>query len=169
MAAGSTYTPIATTTLGSAASSVTFSSISGAYTDLVLVINWAQSEVASCWIRFNSDSGSNYSFTELRGNGSAASSTRLSNTAQSYWAYNVFPDTSFTGNAIISIQNYSNTTTNKTFLSRANANSGSFAGTSAIVGLWRSTSAITSIILDTDGAATYSTGSTFTLYGILAA
>lgn len=168
MAAGSTYTPIATTTLGSAQTTITFNSFSG-YTDLVLVCNWAQSAVGSCWIRFNSDSGTNYSFTELRGNGSAASSTRLSSTAQSYWAYNVFPDTSYTANAIISIQNYSNATTYKTFLSRANANSGSFAGTSAIVGLWRSTSAITSIELDIDGSATYNTGSTFTLYGIAAA
>jgi hypothetical protein len=39
MAAGNTYTPLATQTLGSAAASVTFSSISGAYTDLVLVLN----------------------------------------------------------------------------------------------------------------------------------
>jgi hypothetical protein len=31
-----TYSPIATTTLGTAAASVTFSTISGAYTDLVL-------------------------------------------------------------------------------------------------------------------------------------
>jgi hypothetical protein len=169
MAAGKTYEPIATQTLGSAQTTITFGSISGSYTDLVLVANWAQSAVGSCSIRFNSDSGSNYSFTELRGNGSAASSTRLSNAAQSWWAYNVFPDTSYTANAIISIQNYSNATTYKTFLSRANANSGSFAGTSAIVGLWRSTSAITSIELDIDGSATYNTGSTFTLYGISAA
>jgi hypothetical protein len=38
MAAGNTYTPIVTNTLSSATSSVTFSSISGSYTDLVLVI-----------------------------------------------------------------------------------------------------------------------------------
>jgi hypothetical protein len=169
MAAGRTYEPIATQTLGSPTLTVTFSSISGSYTDLVLVVNWAQSEVGSCWIRFNSDSGSNYSFTELIGTGSASSSTRSVNLTQTYFGYNVFPDTSFTGNAIISVQNYSNATTYKTFLSRVNANSGSFAGTGEIVGLWRSSSAITSITLDIDGNATYSTGSTFTLYGIAAA
>jgi hypothetical protein len=38
MPAGSTYTPIATTTLGSAQADVTFNSFSG-YTDLVLVAN----------------------------------------------------------------------------------------------------------------------------------
>jgi hypothetical protein len=168
MAAGSTYEKVATTTLGSAQATVTFSSISGSYTDLVLVINWAQSAVGSAFLRLNSDTGTNYSFTELRGNGSAASSTRVANT-NAYFGYNVFPDTSISGNAIISFQNYSNATTYKTYLSRTNANSGSFAGTSAIVGLWRNTNAITSISLSIDAAYTYSTGSTFTLYGIAAA
>ena len=37
MAAGATYEPIATNTLGSAAASVTFSGISGSYTDLILI------------------------------------------------------------------------------------------------------------------------------------
>ena len=40
MAAGRTYEPIATTTLGSNATSVTFSNISGSYTDLVLACHW---------------------------------------------------------------------------------------------------------------------------------
>ena len=39
MAAGNTYVALATQTLGSATATVTFSSISGAYTDLVLVYN----------------------------------------------------------------------------------------------------------------------------------
>ena len=43
-----TYEPIETQTLDSAAASVTFSSISGSYTDLVLVINAASASAASC-------------------------------------------------------------------------------------------------------------------------
>jgi hypothetical protein len=62
--------------------------------------------------------------------------------------------------------NYSNTTTYKTWLSRSGA---SDRATEALVGLWRSTSAITTIALSIDAGATYSTGSTFTLYGIAAA
>jgi len=75
----STYTPIATTTLGSAASSVTFSSISGAYTDLVLVGAGTLASNLYLNVKFNNDTGSNYSRTELYGDGSSAASYRESN------------------------------------------------------------------------------------------
>jgi hypothetical protein len=57
-----TYEPIATTTLGSAAASVTFSSISGSYTDLVLVVTGIGATVTTFpWIRFNGLSTNIYS------------------------------------------------------------------------------------------------------------
>jgi hypothetical protein len=59
--------------------------------------------------------------------------------------------------------NYSNTTTYKTVLTRAGRNN---QATEAFVGLWRNTAAITSISLTSQ---TYTTDSTFTLYGIKAA
>ena len=75
MAAGSTYTPIATTTLGSAATSYTFTSIPSTYTDLVLVGNLSSSSNTNISIRIYSDSGTNYSNTYLTGvNGTGASS-----------------------------------------------------------------------------------------------
>ena len=63
-----TYEPIATTTLGSAQSSVTFSAISGSYTDLVIVINGALSSgLASLSVEYNGDTTvGNYSYTRLR-------------------------------------------------------------------------------------------------------
>jgi hypothetical protein len=164
-----TYEPIATTTLGSNTKITTFSSIPSTYTDLVLVMNYGLNQPGSCFLRFNSDSGTNYSFTELRGTGSSALSSRLAPT-NGYFAYNVFPDTTF-GNSIVQIQNYSNTTIFKTFLSRANATSGSYPGAAATVTQWRNTSAINSISIDLDGDSNYwyLAGSTFTLYGIKAA
>ena len=59
-----TYEPIATTTLGSATASVTFSSL-GSYTDIVLVcsVQSASSGDARINIRFNGDTASNYSGT----------------------------------------------------------------------------------------------------------
>jgi hypothetical protein len=56
----SAYTALANVTLGSSAASVTFSSISQSYRDLVLVITATTSAVDNAFIRFNSDSGSNY-------------------------------------------------------------------------------------------------------------
>jgi phage-related tail fiber protein len=161
-----TYEPLATTTLGSAASSVTFSSISGSYTDLVLVVSatWSGGSNSSFGFRLNSDTGSNYSITQLYGDGSSASSGRQSN--QTKAVIGQINPTEF-GTTIFQFQNYSNATTYKTTLSRSNV-----AGviTLAGVALWRNTAAITRIDLEYfDSAGTFDTGSTFTLYGIKSA
>jgi hypothetical protein len=76
-----TYEPIATTTLGSDAVSVTFSTISGAYTDLVLVMNIrGSSDIESdIGMQLNSDTGSNYSMTRIYGQAASTGSDRTSN------------------------------------------------------------------------------------------
>jgi hypothetical protein len=165
----STYEMIAKTTLGSAQATVSFSTISASYTDLVLISNVdVTSAGASINIRFNSDTGSNYSYTTMYGNGTSALSTRGSNVTSSYIAGFVAPNTAIETVIITNIQNYSNTTTNKTFLSRANrASANNSPGAEALVGLWRNTAAITSITLAAD-SGNIDTGSTFTLYGIKA-
>lgn len=164
MAAGSTYSTIATTTLGAATGTVTFSSISGAYTDLVLVISGQGSAggAQGLFLRFNGDTATNYSDTELSGNGTSASSGRDTSVTG---IRSVVMDSANITTDIINIMNYSNTTTYKSVLVRSNT-----AGTltKAGVGLWRSTSAITSIdlVMPTNN---FNIGSTFTLYGIAAA
>lgn len=167
MAAGSTYTPIATTTLGSAAASYTFSSIPSTYTDLVLVFrgNITAPTSASFLMRFNGDTGSNYSDTNLYGSGSAAGSYRdTSSTNIRVGAVN--NGSGGQSNLIINVMNYANTSTYKTALNRFND---AGAETAAVVGLWRNTAAINSITLLLASTSTYATGSTFTLYGIQAA
>jgi hypothetical protein len=157
-----TYSPIATTTLGSAAADVTFTSISGTYTDLVLV---AVTQIGSSGdylgVQFNSDTGSNYSRTRLSGNGTSASSER--DTSQARLNFYAQPTSNFAVN-ILNIMNYSNTTKFKTVLCRTDQAAFS---TNVYAGLYRSTSAITSIKLI--GPSNFSTGSTFTLYGIASA
>lgn len=167
MAAGITYFPIATTTLGSSQAEVTFNSFSG-YTDLVLIVS-ATPVAAGTWnleMRFNNDTGSNYSRTVLSGDGSTAQSDRQSNQTLMNCVYNAALSSTRSVD-IIQIMNYANSTTNKTCLVRAN-NTASGQGTDAIVGLWRNTNAITEIDLFTSGTS-FATGSTFTLYGIAAA
>jgi len=169
MAAGSTYTPIATTTLGGAAATVTFSSIPSTYTDLVLVCNVKSTTTSNAYlnVRYNSDTSNNYSVTVLRGNGSSASSTRGSNTSVAYLNYTYAMPTSMETAIISQIQNYSNSTTYKTAINRSNIAS---QGVEALVTLWRNTAAINNIVVSTDnGGAILDTGSTFTLYGIAAA
>ena len=158
-----TYTPIASITLGAATSSVTFSSIPQTYTDLVCVINGKTTADANITVQFNSDTATNYSGTFLYGNGSTATSARQSSVA-SIGAGGISSASQEQGTNIIQIMNYANTTTNKTLLARANNS----AFVQLRVGLYRSTSAITSCTLNADGT-TFMTGTTFNLYGILGA
>jgi hypothetical protein len=167
MAAGSTYTPIQTTTLVSAASSYTFSSIASTYTDLVLIATGTNSVGASINLTFNSDTASNYSATTLSGDGGSAQSATFVSQAYIRSTYNEGwgSGAGNLGNIIFNIQNYSNTTTYKTAFMRATKATG---GSGATVGLWRSTAAINSVTL-TAGSGTLQIGCTFTLYGIAAA
>jgi hypothetical protein len=162
----STYEPIATTTLGSAQSTVTFSSIVGTYTDLILVtadiIN--ATNLLGMYLQFNSDTGSNYSRTFLEGNGSSASSSRSSNQSSMMIGRSYGGDRTMN---IFQIQNYSNATTFKTALCRYGSG-GTSSSLGAAVGLWRSTSSITSITVGLESGANMSSGCTFTLYGIKA-
>jgi hypothetical protein len=154
----STQTPIASITLSASTSSVTFANIPQTYTDLVIVISGVSSAANELRYRFNSDSGSNYSFTQLYGDGSSAGSSRDSNRT-----YGRIGSTRTTQNVHIGqIQNYSNSTTFKSVLSREST---ADSIVQAFVGLWRSTAAITSIEF-TPETGTFSSGMTFNLYGI---
>jgi hypothetical protein len=170
MAAGTTYKPLATTTTSGSVATITLSSISGAYTDLILVGDGRNNAGGWGWrIRFNGDTGSNYSWTDLEGDGSTAASFRGSNTTSIDTTYSNTSIGNSQSNQILQINNYSNTTTYKTVLSRTNAaTSNAFPGTNAGIGMWRNTAAITSITITASGSYMID-GTTFSLYGIAAA
>jgi hypothetical protein len=159
-----TYEKIATTTLGSATATVTFSTISGSYTDLVLIYNGVNSDSnAGMRLQVNSDTGSNYSDTQLNGYNTGANSSRSSNATAADISFGSTERTT----SIANFMNYSNTTTYKTVLVRTGLGGGVGAVRASVI-LWRSTSAITSISVFREGGQTISSGSTFTLYGIKA-
>lgn len=164
----SAYEVISTTTVGTAAQTVTLSSIPATYTDLVVVVNAQASTQSDLYLTFNGDTSALYSNTTLYGDGTSAGSTRSSrgNAFMTLTYYGAVTTTA--GNSVhtINVINYANTTTHKTVLTRANAAS---SGVDASVGLWGSTAAITSMTFDLPSTRTFSAGSTFTLYGIKAA
>lgn len=165
MAAGSTYTPIATTTLGSAAASYTFSSIPSTYTDLVVVVSGNGAVGTGIVMQLNGAT-TGYSLTQLGGAGSSVSSARRTTQSFINLTYAGFFTTTGQSMLIANIMNYANTTTYKTVLCR----SGNAAnGTDAIVGLWSNTAAVTSVLIGNDGSGNIAAGTTFTLYGIAAA
>jgi len=165
-----TYETIATTTLGSATGTVTFSSIPSTYTDLAIVVSpIATAGNYDLSIRYNSDTGSNYSWTGLlfnADNSGSVYSTRGTNATFIPTLTNIATATPYP--AIIHIQNYSNTTTYKTSTSRIARET---YANSAVVGVWRSTSAINevSLILTGGGSTTFKADTVITLYGIKAA
>jgi len=162
------------TVSGSSTSSVTFSSISSAYTDLVIVSNYAGSvNDVGFFLRVGNssiDTGTNYSRTALNGNGTTAESTRESSQTGISLAYNYGNSTSIDkpNFQITNLMNYSNTTTNKTILIRSRGTRDNAAtDTTAMAGLWRSTSAI-NVIQIYPVSGNILAGSTFSLYGIAA-
>jgi len=162
-----TYEPIATTTLGSTGTSVTFSSIPSTYTDLVLIVEQTASSTNNHGIRFNNDTNYNYSTTLMYGSSSTTASEQKSTSgggAQNF----IFTCNGATSGRVVNvihIMNYSNSTTYKTAFARwANGANAS----SAHVGLWQNTATINRIDYVV-AAGNINSGSTFTLYGIKAA
>jgi len=173
MAAGTTYKPIATTTGTGSSTQITFNSIPQTYTDLILMCSDINVQTVNAGLRFNSDSGSNYSRTVMFADlsGGTTQSFRNSNQTQ---GYTIYRDLSSTTDKLVygvtHIMNYTNATANKTFLTRTSTVGGSGPNsTMAIVGLWRATpAAITRIDIFSE-LANFSTTCKFTLYGITAA
>jgi len=163
MAAGSTYTPIMTATLSSAVATYTFSSIPSTYTDLILVVQGTIGSAGTqgCCIRVNGDT-SNYSCTQLDGDGTSVASYRETNASN--LNIGVLAGTR-QSSSIFNFQSYKNTSTYKTILARGNDGGGYVR---AAVGIWRSTAAINSISI-TNPSSNYQVGTTLTLYGITAA
>jgi len=166
MAAGATYEPIATTTLAATATNITFSSIAASWTDLKLVLVSQNSN--DIYLRFNGDTGTNYSQTLLSGNGTAAASTRTTSLAQivlnrSFTVSNTTPQF-----YSVDIFSYAGST-NKTSLIQASADYNGSGSTVSNVALWRSTAAITTVAIIDSSAGNFAIGTTATLYGIKAA
>lgn len=173
-----TYEPIQTTTLGSAAASYTFSSIPSTYTDLVIIFSGQQDSTYSgrnLNIRFNGDSGTNYSSVQILADGSGVYSGADANQTGCYGPLiNSTGTTSGPSVAVLNIQNYANTSTYKAMVNYGGSASTYVSGTNVgvwvgnNVSTWRSTAAITSVtVLSSNGNLT--SGSTLTLYGIKAA
>jgi len=157
-----TYEPLATTTTSSSVTNVQFTSITGSYTDLVLVSNIIGSGTGYPSIQFNGDTGTNYSFVQIYGTGTVAGSDRAPNYASIIIPWISRYATTAGYMDIINIMDYSNTTTYKTVIGRSGR---AVNGTDAAAGMWRNTAAITTIKINAIDA-NFASGSIFTLYGI---
>lgn len=173
-----TYDPIATQTLSSTSPTVTFSNISGNYTDLAIVANVNSDTATHFYARWGNgsvDTGSNYSQTAIFGRRNGANSAYEKGSERSSdfsyaritpFTYGVPSASLRFGLIVINLNNYSNTTTFKPALIRASTTENyAYAGTEMTSVLWRSTAAINQIQFSL-ASGNFNTGSTFSIYGI---
>lgn len=170
------FESIASATGTGSSTTITFSSIPSTYTSLqirgISKDAVATAGVSDCFIRFNSDSGNNYAYHNLTGNGTTASAVGV--TSQPGGAiYSNLPRSgtglsNIMGVCIVDIHDYASTTRYKTVRSFSGTDTNNLttqfvAMTSS---LWLNTSAITSIsIVNADGN-NFTTTTQFALYGI---
>ena len=170
---GASYESIATTTVGSGgASSVTFSSIPSDYTHLQIRAigrsSFASVGAQTAFMQFNGDTASNYVYHNLQGDGSSVTASS-GTSASNLWAFIVpqLESTNSFGVGVIDILDYKNTnkfkTTRTLYGSDTNATL-NFVGFRS--GVWRSTSAITSITFTLTSSTNLQQYSQFALYGI---
>lgn len=161
-----TYTALANLTLGSSATTVTFSSIGQSFSHLVLLMNLKSvSGTASVLLRPNNDTGFNYGYVNLQGNGSGTNTlTNVGGNNNFGLTVNTGVSTSEYSPLKLDVFNYTGSK-HKPMLVRNNR---AGAGVEAIAGRWYSTSAINSLYLSLNGGDSFASGSTFALYGIVA-
>jgi hypothetical protein len=176
-ASTSSYESIASATGTGSSGTITFTSIPSTYASLQIRYIAKESTTASAfcrnvYVQFNSDTGTNYVYHNLKGNGSTASATGATGNDGIYFLDAVPSShstlTNITGVAITDIHDYASTTKNKTLRSIVGVDA-NIASTDYSLqlysGLWLNTNAITSISIKTT-SGNFTTASTFALYGI---
>ena len=170
--ANNSYESIATTVVGSGGSgTITFSSIPSTYQHLqirVLARGNNANTFDSFYVRFNGDSGNNYTLRRVLGDGTNTNSDSIS-------PYSALRGTEITGStatasifgaSIVDIIDYSSTVKNKTgrILGGYDRNVGGWIG--LVSGIWTNTAAITDITITPVFGTSFSEYSSFALYGI---
>lgn len=167
------FESIASQTLSTTTASITFSSIPATYQHLQIRAlvrgDFASNSNDPLLLRLNSDTGSNYVFHNLKGDGSSTSAT--GQTSQTYvnmqttMPLNNTTASTF-GVAIIDIHDYANTSKNTTVRCFSGSDTNSTVGAIQLTsGLWLNTNAVNSVTL-LGASISFLSGSTFALYGI---
>ena len=168
----SAYDSIATTTVGAGGTaSITFSSIPSTYTHLqIRGFHRTSNTGSSNWhalIRFNSDTGNNYTWHGLRGDGSSAIAYNAA--SQVYGLAIISGDDANTalswGAGVVDVLDYANTNKNKTIRTLTGFDENGQGMIELLSSLWMNTSAVTSITLFPP-SGTFLQNSSFALYGI---
>ena len=177
----SSFESIQTVNVGSPVATITFSSIPATYTHLqirgIVQTDRGTYSVDNMITRFNSDTASNYAWHYISGGYTTTPIVEAGGGGSATFMYNLYvstsvPGTTFAG-VVMDILDYANTNKFKTvrtlngFDVNGTAGTGSYGGTvNFMSGLWRSTSAVTSITFAPEAGTNFAQYSQFALYGI---
>jgi hypothetical protein len=169
---GGALESIATVTATGSAASVEFTNIPSTFQHLQIrgIVRTAQANVSGAIrARVNGDTASNYRTHYLRGTGAAAQAGSTTGTYLDDWLFiaGANSTSSSVGAVIIDILDYANTSKNTTLRALSGHDSNGDGMVSVTSGLWLSTSAVTSVLLEGNGTNLNSV-STFALYGVRA-
>jgi hypothetical protein len=167
--------PLQVITVGSTTSTVTFSNIPSTYKHLQIRalakcdVNDGNNSYSNIYLRFNSDTGSNYSYHHLQGDGSSVATTGQVNQTSVFVGTAANSDSAQAnvfGANIIDILEYANTNIYKTVrcLNGKENNATNYNRIQFKSGNWRNTNAITSLTFTTDG--NFTQYSQFALYAV---
>jgi hypothetical protein len=170
------FVSIATATGTGSSGTITFSSIPSTYTSLQIRVLSKATRTASFgsndgYLRFNGDTGSNYAYHYLIGDGSSASAA--GGASQTTMRIARIDQSSYAGLSnimavgIIDIHNYASTTQNKTvrYMTGNDTNNVGDGQINLGSGLWASTSAVNQVEIYLSGT-NFTTSTVISLYGI---
>lgn len=165
--------PIAVTTVPSGGlSSVTFGSIPQTYTHLQLRILGRTNRSLFrdfMGLNFNADTGNNYSYHSLGGNGTTATTGSIGSFNElqiGFLAGATANNANGFGNIIIDILDYANTNKNTTLRALGGYDDNGQGEIGIVSGLWINTTAVTQIDITPGSGTLFSQYSSFALYGI---
>jgi hypothetical protein len=164
------YSSISTVTVGSTAvSSISFTGIPSTYTHLQIRGIALANSISGVKMSFNGDTGTNYAYHDLSGNGSAAHASGVSSVGAPYiYSFAGAVQTTYPMAFIIDVLDYANVNKYKTsriLAGNDTNNTNSYAGIEFNSTLWQNTNAITSINIANDNQ-TFTQYSSFALYGV---
>lgn len=168
----SAWTVIAHTELGSAAATISFTSIPATYTDLFIAVSSrsAGSDPEDLYLQFNGDTGANYSFRRLYGSGSSVASDAVASNATAGRVGRVnsgnYTGSTFSSTGIY-IPNYLSSVAKSISSDTVEENNATQAFQMIFATIWSGTSAITSVDLKVFSGVNFAQYSSATLFGIL--
>jgi hypothetical protein len=166
------YEPIATVSVGSGGSAnIQFTSIPSGYQHLqirgITRTTRNDASVDGLYVRANSDTGNNYSYHQLNGNGSSASSTAGTNASAmilTFQGVSALTTANIFTAWVIDILDYKDTNKYKTVRGIVSYDANGSGNVALGSGSWRNTNAITSLTLLAEGSFVQYTHAA--LYGI---